>query len=57
MASLDDLSVDDQGIIRVTHKGKRLDTGYQLLLLKRADLMLPERVATGGGSLLRGPIR
>jgi len=40
--------VDDQGIIRVTHKGKRLDTGYQLLLLKRANLMLPEHVAKLG---------
>ncbi len=48
MASLNDLSVDDQGVIRVTHKGKRLETGYQLLLLKRADLMLPERVAKLG---------
>ncbi|MBA7656189.1 hypothetical protein ES703_64104 [subsurface metagenome] len=48
MASLNDLSVDDQGVIRVTHKGKRLDTGYQLLLLKRADLMLPESVAKLG---------
>jgi len=48
MASLNDLSVDDQGLIRVTHKGKRLDTGYQVLLLKRAELMLPERVAKLG---------
>ncbi|MBK1879648.1 glycosyl hydrolase [Pelagicoccus mobilis] len=48
MASLNDLSVDDQGVIRVTHKGKRLDTGYQVLLLKRAELMLPERVAKLG---------
>ena len=48
MASLDDLSVDDEGVIRVTHKGKRLDTGYQLLLFKRADVMLPERVAKIG---------
>jgi len=44
MASLNDLSVDDDGVIRVTHKGKRLKTGYQVLLLKRADMMLPERV-------------
>jgi len=48
MASLNDLSVDDEGVIRVTHKGKRLDIGYQVLLLKRADLMLPERVAKLG---------
>ena len=48
MASLNDLSVDDEGVIRVTHKGKRLDIGYQLLLIKRADLMLPERVAKIG---------
>jgi len=48
MASLNDLSVDDEGVIRVTHKGKRLDTGYQVLLLKRADMMRPERVAKLG---------
>ena len=48
MASLNDLSVDDQRVIRVTRNGKRLDTGYQVLLLKRADMMLPERVAKLG---------
>jgi len=48
MASLNDLSVDDKGVIRVTRNGKRLDIGYQVLLLKRADLMLPERVARLG---------
>ncbi len=48
MASLNDLSVDNDGVIRVTHKGKRLQTGYQVLLLKRADMMLPERVAKLG---------
>lgn len=48
MASLDDLSVDENGIIRVTRQGRLLDTGYQLLLLKRADLMLPEHVAKLG---------
>ena len=48
MASLNDLSVDDQGLIRVTRNGKLLDTGYQVLLLKRADMMLPERVAALG---------
>jgi len=48
MASLNDLSVDDKGVIRVTRNGKRLDTGYQVLLLKRVDLMLPERVAKLG---------
>lgn len=54
MTSLDDLSVDENGIIRVTHKGRLLDTGYQLLLLKRADLMLPERVAKLGKLADRG---
>lgn len=48
MASLDDLSVDENGTIRVTHKGRLLDTGYKLLLLKRADLMLPQHVAKLG---------
>jgi hypothetical protein len=54
MASLDDLSVDENGIIRVTRKGRLLDTGYQLLLLKRADLMLPEHVAKLGKLADRG---
>jgi hypothetical protein len=48
MTSLGDLSVDENGIIRVTRKGRLLDTGYHLLLLKRADLMLPEHVAKLG---------
>jgi len=54
MASLNDLSVDDEGLIRVTHKGKLLDTGYQVLLLKRADMMLPERLAKLGKLADRG---
>ena len=48
MASLPDLSADEQGVIRVTHKGKKLDTGYKVLLLKRAEMMLPEHVAKLG---------
>ena len=47
MASLPDLSADEQGVIRVTHKGKT-DTGYKVLLLKRAEMMLPEHVAKLG---------
>jgi hypothetical protein len=45
MASIDDLSVDTNGDIRVTHKDKLLNTRYKVLVLKRADLMLPEHVA------------
>lgn len=48
MASLPDLSVDEQGMIRVTRNGQRLKTGYRVLLLKRADLMRPEHVAMLG---------
>ena len=43
--SLKDLSVDSKGDIRVTYKGRLLDTRYKILYLKRADLMLPEHVA------------
>ncbi len=48
MSSLDNLSVDTNGDLRVTFKGKLLDTRYKLLLLKRADLMTPEHVAKLG---------
>lgn len=48
MVSLNGLSVDDKSRIRVTCKGKLLDTGYKVLLLKRADLMLPEHVVKLG---------
>ena len=43
--TLNDLSVDSNGDIRVTCKGKLLDTRYKILYLKRADLMLSEHVA------------
>ena len=43
--TLNDLSVEKNGVIRVTYKGKLLDNRYKVILLKRADLMLPEHVA------------
>ena len=43
--TLNDLSVESNGDIRVTYKGKLLDTRYKMIYLKRADLMLPEHVA------------
>jgi len=46
VTSLNDLSVDGEGIIRVTRDGKRLDLGYRLLVMRRARLMRPEH---GGG--------
>ncbi len=42
--SLENLSVDSNGDIRVSYQGKQLDTRYKLLVLKRAGLMLPEHV-------------
>jgi len=48
MSSLDNLSVDANGDIRVSFGGKLLDTHYKMLLLKRADLMTPEHVAKLG---------
>jgi len=44
ISSLKDLSVDGEGIIRVTRDGKRLDLGYRMLVMKRARLMRPEHV-------------
>jgi hypothetical protein len=48
ISSLDNLSVDSDGEIRVTYEGKLLDTRYKIMLLKRADLMLAENVAKLG---------
>lgn len=48
MGSLDDLSVDADGDIRVTREGRLLDTRYKMLVLKRASLMLPEHAAILG---------
>lgn len=48
MSSLDNLSVNPNGDLRVTFGGKLLDTHYKMLLLKRADLMTPEHVAKLG---------
>ncbi len=45
MSSIDNLSVDANGDIRVNYNGKLLDTRYKLLYLRRAGLMLPEHVA------------
>ena len=42
--TLESLSVDIDGMIRVTHNGNRLENRYQLLLLKRADLIKVESV-------------
>ena len=42
--TLPDLSVDKDGTIRVTHKGKKLDVGYQAILLERSQLLLPENM-------------
>ena len=42
--TLPDLSVDQDGSIRVTHKGKNLDVGYQAILLERSSLLLPENM-------------
>ncbi|MCP4312829.1 MAG: hypothetical protein GY790_16320, partial [Bacteroidetes bacterium] len=44
MGTLQDLSVDDNGDIRVTHNGTLLENKYSLILLKRADLMTVESV-------------
>lgn len=48
MNSLDGLSVDEQGDIRVSYKGDLLDVRYKVLAIKRADLMLPSHVAKLG---------
>jgi len=42
--TLESLSVDDNGEIRVSHKGSLLDNRYKLLLLKQASLMKVESV-------------
>ena len=42
--TLPDLSVDKDGTIRVTHKGKKLDVGYQAILPERSQLLLPENM-------------
>ena len=44
IGTVDSLSVDENGDIRVTHEGNLLDNRYQLLLLKRADLINIESV-------------
>lgn len=44
MSSLNNLSVDANGDIRVSANGKLLENRYKVLLLKRANLMLPENV-------------
>ena len=54
MSSLGNLSVDTNGDLQVTFKGKLLDTRYKLLLLKRADLMTPEHVAKLGALADKG---
>ncbi len=48
MTSLNDLSVEPNGDLRVTYKGKLLDTRYKLLLVQRGELMLPQNVALLG---------
>ena len=54
MSSLDNLSVDPNGDIRVTYQGKLLDTRYKLIVLKRADLMTPVNAAKLGNLADRG---
>jgi hypothetical protein len=54
MTSLDDLSVEPNGELRVTYKGRLLYTRYKLLMLKRANLMTPERVAQLGALADKG---
>jgi len=54
MSSLENLSVDANGDLRVTFNGRRLDTRYKLLVLKRAELMTPEHVATLGALADKG---
>ncbi|MCP4314050.1 MAG: hypothetical protein GY790_22585, partial [Bacteroidetes bacterium] len=44
MGTLESLSVDDNGEIRVSHKGTLLENRYKLLLLKQASLMKVESV-------------
>ncbi|MCM2374758.1 glycosyl hydrolase [Aporhodopirellula aestuarii] len=56
MNSLDHLSVDDVGDIRVTYDGELLDTRYKMLLLKRADLMTVKHVTTLGTLADQGAI-
>ncbi|MCG8526859.1 MAG: hypothetical protein MI748_10795, partial [Opitutales bacterium] len=41
---LKDLSVDDQGHVRVRYEGKLLDARYRLIHVLQADLMLPENI-------------
>jgi len=48
ITTLKDLSVDGEGVIRVTRDGKQLDLGYRMLVMKRARLMRPEHVAKLG---------
>jgi hypothetical protein len=44
IGTLENLSVDNDGMIRVSHNGTLLENRYKLLLLKRADLMKVESV-------------
>lgn len=44
IGTLQNLSVDANGHIRVSANGKLLENRYKVLLLKRADLMLPETI-------------
>lgn len=52
--SLNNLSVEANGDLRVTYQGKLLNTRYKLLLLKRAELMTPEHVAILGSLADKG---
>lgn len=54
MSSLNNLTVDPNGDIRVIYKGKLLDTHYKLLLLMRADFMLPENIIKLGALAEKG---
>ena len=54
MSTLQDLSVDDNGDVRVTHNGTLLENKYRLILLKRADLMTVESLELLGKLASKG---
>lgn len=54
IGTLQNLSVDANGDIRVTANGKLLENRYKVLLLKRADLMLLQTIEKLGGLADKG---
>ncbi len=54
IGTLQNLSVDANGDIRVSANGKLLENRYKVLLLKRADLMLPQTIEKLGALADKG---